>query len=182
MVGEFDFVSAYNASGVLTTVYTPVGKAEQVRRVGRWDKGPVMRWGALGRCRWGRGCCCGSSCFVTFANLPACTEQGGDCDGRLTTIVLLCGCCLVITSLNFPFWFVDYAYCASVNWFVILFWCVVDCLSLSCCKVLNSSACSAPTRNRSFLFKVSVHFAQPLLRAIVPHFLVRPRSIRPVRY
>lgn len=31
MVGEFDFVSAYNASGVLTTVYTPIGKAEQVR-------------------------------------------------------------------------------------------------------------------------------------------------------
>lgn len=31
MVGEFDFVSTYNASGVLTTVYTPVGKAEQVR-------------------------------------------------------------------------------------------------------------------------------------------------------
>ncbi|CAN0238386.1 unnamed protein product [Scytosiphon promiscuus] len=31
VVGEFDFVSAYNASGVLTTVYTPVGKAEQGR-------------------------------------------------------------------------------------------------------------------------------------------------------
>lgn len=31
VVGEFDFVSAYNKSGVLTTVYTPVGKAEQVR-------------------------------------------------------------------------------------------------------------------------------------------------------
>ena len=30
VVGEFDYVSAYNASGVLTTVYTPVGKAEQV--------------------------------------------------------------------------------------------------------------------------------------------------------
>lgn len=30
VVGEFDFVSAYNGSGVLTTVYTPVGKAEQV--------------------------------------------------------------------------------------------------------------------------------------------------------
>lgn len=29
VVGEFDFVSAYNSSGVLTTVYTPVGKAEQ---------------------------------------------------------------------------------------------------------------------------------------------------------
>lgn len=34
MVGEFDFVSAYNASGVLTTVYTPVGKAEQVQTGG----------------------------------------------------------------------------------------------------------------------------------------------------
>ncbi|CAN0229581.1 unnamed protein product [Ectocarpus sp. 6 AP-2014] len=31
VIGEFDFVSAYNASGVLTTVYTPVGKAEQGR-------------------------------------------------------------------------------------------------------------------------------------------------------
>ncbi|CAN0321806.1 unnamed protein product [Pylaiella littoralis] len=31
VVGEFDFVSAYNKSGVLTTVYTPVGKAEQGR-------------------------------------------------------------------------------------------------------------------------------------------------------
>ena len=37
VVGEFDFVSAYNVSGVLTTVYTPVGKAEQVtrERIGR---------------------------------------------------------------------------------------------------------------------------------------------------
>lgn len=34
VVGEFDFVSAYNSSGVLTTVYTPVGKAEQVRALG----------------------------------------------------------------------------------------------------------------------------------------------------
>eukprot|EP00903_Cladosiphon_okamuranus_P013627 g12691.t1 len=31
VVGEFDFVSEYNASGVLTTVYTPIGKAEQGR-------------------------------------------------------------------------------------------------------------------------------------------------------
>lgn len=31
VVGEFDYVAAYNGCGVLTTVYTPVGKAEQVR-------------------------------------------------------------------------------------------------------------------------------------------------------
>lgn len=33
VVGEFDYVSAYNNSGVLTTVYTPVGKAEQVNEL-----------------------------------------------------------------------------------------------------------------------------------------------------
>ncbi|CAN0404549.1 unnamed protein product [Ascophyllum nodosum] len=48
VVGEFDFVSAYNVSGVLTTVYTPVGKAEQVHGV-RGGRSHLLRVGHLDR-------------------------------------------------------------------------------------------------------------------------------------